>query len=141
MKPAMLKRTKEGLLYTSVLIMLAVFCFAQDKQLDACRSTSPQPTSPPTVVVQVVDPVWLPIPGASVSLSANGRQNHKAYTDREGNARFWVAENTEYAIEAEKTGFKRKRLKHLYIHNNSDPFPTAYVQVKLGTAGKVIIVE
>jgi hypothetical protein len=137
-----LKLIREELLGAFVLIFLAVASAAQDKQPGACRSTPPPTSSPPTLVVQVVDPVWLPLPGASVSISAKGRlQNCRAYTDSEGNARFWLARNTEYVAEAELAGFKKRRVKHMFIFKGSDSFPTAYVQIKLELAGRAITVQ
>jgi hypothetical protein len=112
----------------------------KNKRTEVCLTTSPQTPSPPSLIVQVVDPVWVPLPGASVSISAKG-QNCKAYTDLEGNAKFWLGENTEYKAEAELIGFKKKRLKHLYIFPSSNPFHTAHIQIKLDVAGRAIIIE
>ena len=84
----------------------------------------------------------MPLPGASVSISAKGHlQNCRAYTDSKGNAKFWLARNTECVAEAELTGFKKKRVKKIFIFENTDSFPTAHVLIKLKLAGRTIIVQ
>lgn len=53
-------------------------------------------------MVQVVDPVWIPLPEADVSVkpsSAKG-DSKSAHTDANGYAKFWVVTGVDYTIEA-----------------------------------------
>ena len=97
--------------------------------------------SPPSLIVQVVDPSWMPLPGASVKISTKEKtEDWKSYTDNDGNARFWLDWKTKYTIEAELSGFKRKRLKNIYLYEGSESSPTAYVQIKLDVENINIII-
>jgi hypothetical protein len=59
---------------------------------------------PPTLVVQVVDPVWIPLPDSDVTVkpaNGNGKGSAKsAHADENGYAKFWVDTGVEYTIEA-----------------------------------------
>ena len=102
----------------------------------------PTVTEPPSLIVQVVDPNWLPIPGAEVTVKPlSGKAESKVgHTNNDGSAEFWVQGDADYAIEAKRGGFKTKQLKHLHLTKSSAPFPTAYIQFQLKLSGPSITV-
>lgn len=107
-----------------------------------CAPT-PRPSGPPALVVQAVDPGWLPLPGMEVSVALKEGKGTKnvAQTNRDGYAEFWLAREAEYGVEVRAQGFKSKRLKSLRIGKASDPSPTAYVQFQLELAGPFVTIE
>ena len=88
---------------------------------------------PPSLIVQIVDPTWLPVPSADVRVIRTGKKAESkfAQTEYDGNAKFWIQGDADYTIEANYPGFKTKRLKHVYLAKNSSAFPTAYIQIRL----------
>jgi len=106
--------------------------------------TSAQPVAedgPPTLIVQVVDPVYIPLPDSDVTVKpASGQGSSKSeHVDQNGYAKFWVAPGTQYVIEAKSSGFKKKSLK-VSIAQPKPATPTAHVQIMLkpneGSFGK-----
>jgi hypothetical protein len=69
------------------------------------------------LIVQVVDPSWLPLGGAEVTVysTRNRKKESKvAHTMDDGDAKFWIPGepgDADYTIEANYGGFKTKRLK------------------------------
>ena len=101
-----------------------------------------RPDAPPALVVQIVDPLWLPIPGAEVTVvGKSGAGQMASKTGREGYAEFWLPREADYAIEAALVGFKAKRVNGIRIAKQSDSSPTAYVQIQLVPAGPFVTVE
>jgi len=94
----------------------------------------PTPSSPPALVVQVVDPSWLPIPGADVRVTRHddSRPGKVLFAGPEGYARAWSLEG-EYDIEAQLPGFKKGRIKGVRL-GSSTLSPTTYVQIRLQPA-------
>lgn len=92
---------------------------------------------PPTLIVQVVDPVWIPLPDSEVTVKpASGKGSSKsAHADDSGYAKFWVDTGVEYTIEAKTHGFKKKTLNHVFIAKPKPSSPTAHVQIKLQPIG------
>jgi len=66
------------------------------------RPFPPHEEGPPTLIVQVVDPVWIPLPEAEVTVKpSSGKGDSKsAYTDANGYAKFWVDTGVDYTVEA-----------------------------------------
>jgi hypothetical protein len=97
----------------------------------------PTTTKPPSLIVQLVDPTWDPLPGADVTVKPlSGKvESSVAHTDKDGYAKFWVAGDNDYAIEAKLTGFKTKRLKHVHLFKPTATSPTAYIQLQLKLSG------
>jgi hypothetical protein len=80
-----------------------------------------RPDAPPALVVQVVDPLWLPIPGADVTVvGKSGAGQMVSKTGREGYAEFWLPREADYAVEAALVGFKAKHVKGVHIAKQSD---------------------
>jgi len=100
------------------------------------------PKTPPSLVVQIVDPAWLPIPGVEVTVqpveSAGAPQLGR--TDPEGYARFWLPASAAYSVQARPSyGFKRSRTK-MWLGKWSPPSPTAYLQLRLKLSGPGVTV-
>ncbi len=93
----------------------------------------PTPSEPPALVVQVVDPLCLPLPGAGVRVSSRSSkadsQTHE--TGARGHAQFWLTAEADYHIEARLVGFKTRRVRDVRAGRPSEPSPTAYVQIRL----------
>jgi hypothetical protein len=98
------------------------------------QAAVPKPTTPPALAVQLVDPEWTPISTATVTVtpSPGKGKSLEDQTDYYGYVKFWIAADGEYTIEAKTTGFKTKRLKHVYLsrkgHDGDYP---AYIQLRL----------
>ena len=96
----------------------------------------PTSTEPPSLIVQLVDPTWDPLPGADVTVNPFSRSELSVtHTDKDGYAKFWIAGDNDYEIEAKLTGFKTKRLKHVHLFKSTTASPTAYIQFKLKLSG------
>jgi hypothetical protein len=115
-----------------------LFLFFMQANPNPCQG-SPALTQSPSLIVQVVDPVWLPVPGAEVTLKplrgdtqlkANGTE-----TDKDGYAKFFVPSDADYSIEVKLYGFKRERLKCVHVFKTSGSSAPAYVQLKLSLSG------
>jgi len=104
-----------------------------------CASIQPVRTDPPTLIVQAVDPGWLPLPGIEVTLQPKKGKPETARTSSEGQARFWVPQDAEYSVELKYPGFKTVRIKKVHL-GTSTPFSTAYVQAQLHIAGPFVTV-
>lgn len=96
-------------------------------------------TQAPSLIVQVVDPNWIPIPGAKVTakpLEGNGKlKSNPEDTDKDGYAKFLVTGNTDYAIEVQTYGFKRGRISPVHLFKASGSSSPAYVQLRLELSG------
>jgi hypothetical protein len=91
---------------------------------------------PPTLIVEVVDPVWIPLPYSDVTVKpVKGGASKSARADENGNAKFWVDTGVEYTIEAKADNFNPKTLNHVFIAKPKASAPTAHVQVKLEPKG------
>ena len=110
--------------------------------LMAPQSAIPKRANPPALVVQLVDETWRPIYGATVTVKpSSGREKSSiGQTDYAGRAKFWVAGEQDYAIEAKDPEFKTKRLKHLYLPKPDGTYNTAYVQLRLKSSQRPIVV-
>jgi len=92
---------------------------------------------PPTLMVQVVDPVGIPLPESEVTVRpASGKGDSKSvHADDNGYARFWVETGIKYTIEAKTHGFNKKTLKNVLVAKGKPSAPTAHVQIKLQPTG------
>lgn len=116
-----------------MLIQLAVV-------LVASRLRCPQaiePKGPPTIIVQVVDPAWIPVPGARVETVQEAR------SDGKGSTQFWLGGDAEYDIEVSSPGFRKARVRAVRVTRAppSSAFPTAHVQIRLKLAGPTVTVH
>jgi hypothetical protein len=93
-------------------------------------------------VVQVVDPLCLPVPGTEVRVLARSNKApvQSELTGAQGYARFWVMAEGDYDIETQLVGFKAKRVKAVRLGKTSESAPTAYVQVQLSLAVRGVTV-
>ena len=103
----------------------------------ASHQALPTTMNPPSLIVQVVDPAWDPVPGADVTVKMlNGKaESRVAHTDKDGYAKFWVKGDKDYAIEAKLPGFKTNRLKRVHLFKH-----TAHIQLQLKLAGPMTTV-
>lgn len=106
-----------------------------------CAST-PKPTTVPALTVEVVDPVWLPVPGAEIVVTLQGprRESWRAITGEDGTAPFWIQRTGKYVIEAKIPGFKKRRLNNVTVGAVSTTPIGARVQLRLSYAGPMVTV-
>jgi hypothetical protein len=97
----------------------------------------------PSIIVQVVDPDYLPIVGATVTVSSLASKAHSssAHTGDKGYTEFFVPPDTDYSIEVKMQNFKNARLKHLHISKPESSARTAYVQIVMKITGTAIEVD
>ena len=86
------------------------------------------------LVVQAVDQLWLPLPGAKISAwSSDSGPRHSTTTDKDGFARFVVPGGT-YKIAVELIGFKPKTVKRVDVTAKpGDSVPHVQVQLRINT--------
>jgi hypothetical protein len=95
-----------------------------------------------TLVVQAVDELWLPIPGAVVLARGQGkvRDAFRVTADADGFARFSISTQGAYEVEVSAVGFKTRRVKSVSVEG--DPAKSVpNVQVMLKVAGPMEIIE
>jgi hypothetical protein len=87
---------------------------------------------PPTLIVQVVDPAYIPLPESKVTVKPVSGEGsaRSAHVDQNGYAKFWLEPPRQYLIEAESLNFKKKSLK-VSIGQPKAANPTAHVQIML----------
>jgi hypothetical protein len=120
---------------TSVTLLLLLAGSAKDAACDPTRAGAPA-----TLVVQVVDELWLPLPGAVVSARLQGETECvKASTDVEGNARLAVSKQGRYAIDSSMVGFRTKRVKGVQVDADASR-SVPHVQIKLKVASPDVII-
>lgn len=121
--------------------MLLLLCFVQANP-SPCQ-TSPPITQAPSLIIQVVDPSWLPVPGAKVTVKLlHGdaqSKSSRAYTDKDGYAKFPIQGDADYAIDVELYGFKHERMGNFHLFEPSGS--PAYVQFRLRFSGRGTTVE
>src|ERR1700720_2611378 len=76
-----------------------LFLFFMQANPNPCQS-SPVLTQSPSLIVQVVDPMWLPVPGAEVTVKPlrgdTQLKSNRTETDKDGYARFFVPSDADY---------------------------------------------
>ena len=108
---------------------------------NATRAHPTTDETPPTLIVQVVDPVYIPLPESEVTVKpVSGKGSSKPeHVDQNGYAKFWVERGMQYVIEAKAPTFKKKSVK-VTIGEPKPATPTAHVQIMLkpyeGSFGK-----
>jgi hypothetical protein len=106
-----------------------------------CEPVQQNPSGPPALIVQVVDPLWIPIGASKVTVRPRQQKDggESRYTDATGYARFWLQGDAEYSIEAANGALKTKRMKRFYLSKPSQSSPTAYVQLRLESPGTTTV--
>lgn len=123
------------------LMMLTIFLFVLGLGHFTAPAYPATDEGPPTLIVQVVDPVYLPLPESEVTVTAvSGEKSSKTeHVDQDGYAKFWLERGKQYAIEAKSANFKTKSLR-VPIGQATAAKPTAHVQIMLkpneGSFGK-----
>jgi hypothetical protein len=100
-------------------------------------TASPCPTATPavspTLIVQTVDQLWLPLPGAEVRVRSNGKGRHTytGTTDRNGYLGLVVPAG-EYVVDASLVGFKVKPVKAVTVSGKEgESAPHVQLQLKV----------
>jgi hypothetical protein len=109
----------------------------------ASPSPATPPPGPPSIIVQAVDQDYLPVLGATVTVTAlaNKSQSVSARTGDIGSAEFFVPADADYLVEIKMQNFKVSRLKHLHLSKPSTPRGTAYVQLVMKFSGVTVTVD
>jgi hypothetical protein len=103
-----------------------------------------------TLVVQLVEPGWLPVPNIAVRLvpvsscNAGARGTSAAVTkdtDRSGNATFAVPGRTQYRVEVMKQGGFAAKRTCIRLFEFVPSLSTAYVQLRLSPAGPPVVIR
>jgi hypothetical protein len=107
----------------------------------ALLDVAPQPpaTSKPTLVVQLVDPGWTPVPRVKLQVTPAKSCKPKAVssgepvfavTDQDGFARFDVPDDANYILQVSKESGFLPTPKCVHIFRRATALPTAYVQIQ-----------
>ena len=103
-----------------------------------------------TLVVQLVEPGWLPVPNVAVrvievtSCASHGRAVPTTIirdTDKRGDANFEVSGSRKYRIEVLKEGGFAPARVCIQLFEFVPSLPTAYVQLRLRVAGPAVVVR
>jgi hypothetical protein len=111
------------------------------------RNVGAQPPAPPFVIVQAVDPVWMPVPGAVVQLRERRgtRTARTATTNEEGFASFRFDppdSQQSFDITVTMAGFKEAEVKDIRFGSCSGTCPLSrYVQARLALRGIGITIQ
>jgi hypothetical protein len=107
-----------------------------------CSSATPPPAGAPSLIVQAVDPDYIPIPGAHVMVKPlnSNAQTILSSTDGDGYARIFAPEDTEYSVEINLVGFKNDRVKSLHLGNRTHAPHTAYIQFVMKLSGSGVAI-
>jgi hypothetical protein len=108
----------------------------------ALLGLAPQSMNPPkpTLVVQLVDPGWTPVPRVKIQVTPATTCKPKAVrsgpaisaeTDQEGFARFNVPDNASYILQVSKESGFLPTPKCVHIFRRASALPTAYVQMQV----------
>jgi hypothetical protein len=113
------------------LSLAVIGMLASPRPRQDCVATSALPA---TLVAQVVDELWLPLPGARVTIHEHGKTlSICATADAAGFVRFSVTKAGTYDVEATMVGFKTARIKKVGVDAHPDK-SVPHVQIKLKVA-------
>ena len=110
---------------------------------------APQPPAgpAPTLIVQLVDPGWTPVPSRKVQVTpaktcgpkpVRSGETVEAETDGAGFARFHVPDNANYVLNVAKDSGFVPTPKCVRIFRRAEALPTAYVQLQVRSP-KIVI--
>ena len=119
-------------------MMLALIALIALQAVAPCNPT-PRPVEPASLIVQVVDPVWLPLPGIELRLTPRGGgASQIVRTTTAGAVELWLPREREFKIEVKHPGFKSAKIEWVRTPPlaESGMYPTAQVQIRLALAGK-----
>lgn len=121
-----------------ILLLLLLQASGPPPTPSPCSNQPSAQTSnrPPALIVQAVDPAWLPVGGARVTIRDENRKAsvQTDTTESDGYAKFSLAPG-EYSVEVKLTGFKTQRVQEVQIKSE-----TAYVQLQMKLAGSFVTV-
>jgi len=87
---------------------------------------------PPTLIVQVLDPVNIPLPASEVTIkpAKDDGPSKSEHVDQNGYAKFWVETGKHYVVDVKSPGFNKKSVKYS-LPQPKPANPTAHLQIKL----------
>ena len=99
----------------------------------AAACVCPQSERPATLVVQAVDHLWLPLPGATVTAHLPGqKESYREPTDRDGFACLAIPAGGEYTVEVTLEGFKPRSVKGVPVRGGPEAsLPHVQIQLSL----------
>jgi hypothetical protein len=123
---------------TAVLLAMTLLCTPTSQEPCA---PSPRPPEAPSLVVRVLDPADLPVPGADVTVTSTGDpcRTSTSVTDRDGYARFWLPADGRHEVQTFLPGFKRRKVKGVQLRAADAGVPVA-LALKLKLAGPAVTV-
>ena len=121
--------------------MIAIVVLAVLAQVGGPATEVPDVRAKVTLVVQAVDPLWLPIPGAVVTARARSSGNlvQRGTSDALGFAALEIPHSGTYTVEITHPGFKKGSAKGVPV----DAMGTSisHVQVRLKLSGPFVTTE
>jgi hypothetical protein len=129
--------------------LLLFLMFFQGNPTPCQSAATPPPTGSPIVIVQTVDPGYLPINGATVTVTALGgkKQSFTARTEDGGYARFFfpaesgISVGLGYSIEVKMPNFKTARVNQLVLRSPTESPYVPNVQFVMKLTGKAVVVD
>lgn len=116
-----------------LFLILLFFHSASSSHTDSTQQPPP-PSAASELIVQVVDPRWLPVDQATVTVKRPNGELHSAVTNKSGHANFKISADDDYEIAAGKSGFQVTVLRaqlHAYRPQNFESAANQYVQLRL----------
>jgi hypothetical protein len=106
-----------------------------------CSPTPPACT--PNLVVEVVDHLNLPLPGARVKVKArrNAEVEKVLSAGVDGLAQFCVAGGAEYEVRVDLTSFKKKRVRSQTVPRPSQASSPVRIRIQMVFNGRMETVE
>jgi hypothetical protein len=100
------------------------------------QTSKQNPPGAPALIVQVVDPTWLPISDADVTVKAEDSQKTemKQATQSDGFAKFWLPwgdRSPTYTIRVKSQHFKEAVAEGIHPPEAGTTLPTVNVQLRL----------
>ena len=97
----------------------------------------------PNLVVEIVDPLRLPLPGATVKAKARSNKEVGKVTASGGDglARFCVAGGAEYEIRVDLPGFKKMRVRSQVVPTPNESTVALRMRVEMVFDGRMETVE
>jgi hypothetical protein len=102
-----------------------------------------RPVEVPSVIVQVVDEAWIPLPGIEVVVKRLDKKEPvlAMRTDKNGSVGLHLPSQADYAVEAKYPSLKSAKVKSFHTFTRSEAYPSAYIQLRMLPSGKPVTVN